>query len=293
MRATSLPVCFGENVDSSGEPCGCGSSSEGRKAHGVTTELSTQQINQYDGDGIVFPVKVFSADDVFMFRCALESIANGCGEGALKRFDSLHLFFDWAYRLVTHDALLNAVEDILGGDILIDGTLVFFKPPKDSSYVSWHQDSVYSGWHLTPSISAWIALTASHPANGCMRVIPGSHRQGLLEHDNVRDDPNLLNKRGERIAMDVDESRAVDVVLQPGEMSLHHSTIIHGSNANTSDEPRIGFIVRFVTNQTTNRDRPLLRVRGTADCSHLSLAEPPSEMNQQAAISAWRAFSRS
>jgi ectoine hydroxylase-related dioxygenase (phytanoyl-CoA dioxygenase family) len=257
----------------------------------VTTTLSRHQLNQYDRNGIVFPIRVFSVDEVTLFRGALESIADNCGEGSLKRFDSLHLFFDWAHRLVTHDALLNAVEDVLGGDILIDGTLVFYKPPQDSSYVSWHQDSVYSGWHLTPSTSAWIALTASHRANGCMRVIPGSHKQGLVSHVNIRDDSNLV-ARGERVETGVDESRAVDVVLQPGEMSLHHSTIIHGSNANTSDEPRIGFIVRFVTNRITNRDRPLLRVRGEADCSHLSLAEPPAEIDQQTAFSAWRTFSR-
>ena len=252
--------------------------------------LSRHQLNQYDRNGIVFPIRVFSVDEVTLFRGALESIADNCVEGSLKRFDSLHLFFDWAHRLVTHDSLLNAVEDVLGGDILIDGTLVFYKPPQDSSYVSWHQDSVYSGWHLTPSTSAWIALTASHRANGCMRVIPGSHKQGLVSHVNIRDDSNLV-ARGERVETGVDESQAVDVELQPGEMSLHHSTIIHGSNANTSDEPRIGFIVRFVTNRITNRDRPLLRVRGEADCSHLSLAEPPAEIDQQTAFSAWRTFS--
>ena len=257
----------------------------------VTTMLSRHQLTQYDRNGIVFPIRVFSVDEVALFRGALESIADNCGEGSLKRFDSLHLFFDWAHRLVTHDVLLNAVEDVLGGDILIDGTLVFYKPPQDSSYVSWHQDSVYSGWHLTPSTSAWIALTASHRANGCMRVIPGSHKQGLVSHVNIRDDSNLV-ARGERVETVVDESQAVEVLLQPGEMSLHHSTIIHGSNANTSDEPRIGFIVRFVTNRITNRDRPLLRVRGEADCSHLRLAEPPAEIDQQAALSAWRTFNR-
>jgi ectoine hydroxylase-related dioxygenase (phytanoyl-CoA dioxygenase family) len=261
------------------------------KVHLVTTNLSRQHLNQYDLDGIVFPVKVLSVDEAAFFRGALASIADNCEAGTLKRLDGLHLFFDWAYRLVTHDALLNAVEDILGGDILIDGTLVFYKPPQDSSYVSWHQDSVYSGWHLTPSTSAWIALTASHPSNGCMRVIPGSHKQGVLDHANAQDDFNLLF-RGERVQT-VDESRAVDVVLQPGEMSLHHSNLIHGSNPNTSDEPRIGFIVRFVTHRIQHQDRPLLRVRGKADCSHLILAEPPTEMDQQNAFSAWRAYNDS
>lgn len=253
--------------------------------------LTRQQLDRYERDGIVFPVRVFSAEEAARFRCALDSLADECGEGPRRRFDGLHLFFDWAYRLVTHAALLDAVEDLLGGDLLVDGTLVFYKPPRDSSYVSWHQDSVYSGWHLTPSVSAWVALSASHRANGCMRVLPGTHKLGLLAHDNVRDDPNLLTKRGERINMSVDESRAADVVLQPGEISLHQSTIIHGSNPNTSDEPRIGFIVRFVTNQTTNRDRPMLRVRGAADCSHLRLAEPPPATDQQSAFAAWLAFS--
>ena len=251
--------------------------------------LSKQQLQQYDRDGIVFPIRVFSRDEVACFLDELESITDYCGEGSLKRFDNLHLFFDWAHCLVTNDALLNTVEDVLGGDILIYGTLVFYKPPQDSSYVSWHQDSFYSGLHLTPSTSAWIALTPSHRANGCMRVIPRSHKQGSLDHDNVRDDPNLLNKRGERIKMDVDESQAVDVVLRPGEMSLHQATIVHGSNPNASDGPRVGFIVRFVTNQMTNPNKALMRVRGKADCSHLPLVEPQLEMDQQSALAAWRA----
>src|SRR5271167_1548400 len=103
----------------------------------VTTRLSRQQLKQYDGDGIVFPVTVFSVNEIALFRVALESIADNGGEGRLKRFDSLHLFFGWAHRLVTHEALLRAAEDILGEDILIDGTLVLYKPPHDSSYVSW------------------------------------------------------------------------------------------------------------------------------------------------------------
>jgi non-heme Fe2+,alpha-ketoglutarate-dependent halogenase len=257
----------------------------------VSTTLSRQQLKQYEDNGIVFPIKVFSIEETSQFREALETITTNCGGGPLKRFDSLHLFFDWAYRLVTNEALLNAVVDIIGDVLLVDGTLVFYKPPQDSSYVSWHQDSVYSGWHLTPSTSAWIALTPSQPINGCMRVIPGSHKQGLLDHDNLEDAPNLL-RRGERVAADVDESRAVDVLLQPGEISLHHSTIIHGSNPNKSNEPRIGFIVRFVTSRIAKQNRPLLQVRGKADCSHLSLARPPVQPDQQAAFSAWRNYSR-
>ena len=229
-------------------------------------------IDVYEQQGIVFPIRVLSDAEVAEYRGELEKVAR---EGA-RRLDQLHLTFPWAYRLASHQKVLDAVESLIGPDILVDGNLVFYKPPHDAGYASWHQDSVYSGWHLTPSVSAWIALTASEPANGCMRVVPGTHKQGVLEHDNVQD-PNLLNKRGERLRIDVDESQAIDVVLTPGEMSLHHTNIVHGSNPNTSDGPRIGFIVRFVTNLSTNRERPVMRVRGNADCSHLRLVEPPNK----------------
>ena len=244
--------------------------------------LSRQQLETYNNDGIVFPVEVFSDDEVSYFRAALEKLLADFEQ--LKRLDGLHLFFPWAYRLVTHDALLNTVAQVLGEELLVDGTLVFYKPAHDSSYVSWHQDSVYSSWHLTPSTSAWIALTPSKRENGCMRAIPGSHKQGVLSHINQRDQSNLL-VRGEQVAT-VNEASAVDVVLEPGEMSLHQSTLVHGSNSNDSDQPRIGFIVRFVTNQIAKQERPVLRVRGNADCSHLTIAEAPTEER----LLAWRAF---
>jgi ectoine hydroxylase-related dioxygenase (phytanoyl-CoA dioxygenase family) len=228
-------------------------------------------IDVFEQQGIVFPIRVLSEAEVSHFRDELEAVAGD----SPKRMDQLHMRYEWAHRLASHAAVLDAVESLIGPEILIDGNLVFYKPPHDPGYASWHQDSVYSGWHLTPSVSAWIALTVSEPANGCMRVIPGSHKQGLLEHENIHD-PNLLNRRGERLRMDVDESKAVDIVLKPGEMSLHHTNIVHGSNPNTSDGPRIGFIVRFVTNLSTNRDRQVMRVRGDADCSHLRLVEPPN-----------------
>ena len=252
--------------------------------------LSTQQLEDYDRDGFLFPVDVFSSAEVATFRNAFETLIERSRECSPKRFDRLHLFFDWAHEIVTHDALLDVVESILGDDILVYGTLVFSKQPHDARYASWHQDSFYSGLHLTPSTSAWIALTRSYPANGCMRVIPGSHKLGLLEHDTVANDPNMLNRRGERIKISVDESAAVDIILHPGQLSLHQSTIIHGSNPNTSDEPRLGFIVRFVTSEMQNPNQHLLRVRGNADCRHLELAKPPS-LSPDAALSSWLTFS--
>ncbi|HEY9436225.1 MAG TPA: phytanoyl-CoA dioxygenase family protein [Blastocatellia bacterium] len=254
----------------------------------MTNTLSNRQLTEYEHQGIVFPIKALSSEEAAYFNSEFKALIKRCG--LRRRLDNLHLFFEWAYRLVTHDAVLDAVQDVLGEDILVYGSLVFYKPPRDSGYVSWHQDSLYSGLHLTPSISAWIALTQSNSANGCMRVIPKSHKHGLLNHTNAVDEANLI-ARGEQVATVINEAEALDVVLQPGEMSLHHSTIVHGSMPNTSNGPRIGFIVRFVTDQIMNRAWPMLRVRGKADCSHLILAEPLLETDPYTAFEAWHKFS--
>jgi non-haem Fe2+, alpha-ketoglutarate-dependent halogenase len=244
--------------------------------------LSQSQIEAYRRDGFVFPIEVFSQAEVEEFRGAFESLI----EYSPKRFDRLHLFFDWAYGIVMHKGLLDVVESILGDDILVYGTLVLAKQPHDLRYASWHQDSFYSNLHLTPSTTAWIALTPSDQGNGCMRAIPGSHKLGAVDHESVND-PHLLNRRGERIKIDVDESEAVDLVLKPGEISLHESTLVHGSTPNTSNEPRIGFIVRFVTSRMRDPNVRLMRVRGEGDCSHLDLAERPVDDG----FESWLAFS--
>src|ERR1700741_3593412 len=140
--------------------------------------MRPHQIEDYRRDGFIFPIEVLSPAEAEGFRSNFESLIESSRGYSPKRFDRLHLFFDWAYQIVTHDALLDAVEAILGNDILVYGTLVLAKQPHDLRYASWHQDSFYSGLHLTPSTTAWIALTPSHRQNGCMRVIPGSHRLG-------------------------------------------------------------------------------------------------------------------
>lgn len=158
--------------------------------------MRPDQIEAYRRDGFVFPIEILSRAEVEGFRVAFESLIESSRDYSPKRFDRLHLFFDWAHQVVTHERLLDVVESILGDDILVYGTLVLAKQPHDLRYVSWHQDSFYSGLHLTPSTTAWIALTSSHQGNGCMRVIPGSHKLGALDHENVADE-HLLNRRGE------------------------------------------------------------------------------------------------
>ena len=152
---------------------------------------------------------------------------------------------------------------------------MFRKPAGHPGYVAWHQDNAYPGRDAAPAISAWVALTESNAENGCMRVIPGSHG-ALLPHRDSADPDNLL-RAGQSVDAAIDPARAVDVILRPGEVSLHHGRIVHGSNPNRSTGPRIGFVIRYTTPAFPDPGFPVVLARGDrAACRHLTLAEPPS-----------------
>jgi hypothetical protein len=250
--------------------------------------LSPEQIARYERDGALFPVPVLAPEEVARFRAGFEELEARLG-GQPRPVGLSHLFFRWAYELAAHPAIADVVEDILGPDLLVQGSLIICKYPGDSSYVAWHQDGTYSGLHSTPTTSAWIALSESNAGNGCMRVIPGSHRQAILPHANTYAPRNLLG-HGEEIQVEVDESQAMDLVLRPGEMSLHQNNIIHGSGPWRSGGKRIGFILRFVTPRLAAADLPVTRIRGSAACPHLPLLAAPPTAGVDAGLGPWRDF---
>ncbi len=252
--------------------------------------LSSDQRAQYDRDGVLSPIRVLASDEALFYRTALEDLETRLG----KQQDYAgwcHLYFRWAYDLATHPGVLDVVEDILGPDLLIRATLILCKHPHDPRNVSWHQDGYHSGFDQIPTTSAWIALSDSTSENGCMRVIPGSHKEGALDHVMLESEEALLRK-GAEVQVEVDETRARDLVLKAGEMSLHQVHIIHGSNPNRSDRKRVGFIVRFVTPEFRQTNAPVVRARGTADCRHLPLLQEPPSGSVGEGIAAWRAFLR-
>jgi ectoine hydroxylase-related dioxygenase (phytanoyl-CoA dioxygenase family) len=240
----------------------------------MTGTLTPSQAAEYERDGILFPLRVLADEEVQRFRGCFEALVAGL-EGRAQPVRQPHLSLRWAYDLATHPAVAGAVEGVLGPDVLVHSTIIFFKRPGDGGYVSWHQDGLYATLRAPRLTSAWIALSESTVENGCMRVIPGTHSQGILPHLESPSEDNLL-RNGQSIE-GVDEERAVDVVLRPGEMSLHHGDIVHGSNPNRSTRERIGFIARFVTPEVERAAHPLIRVRGTAPCPHVELmAAPPA-----------------
>ncbi len=141
--------------------------------------------------------------------------------------------------------MLDPVEDILGPDILCWASGFFWKQARDPAFISWHQDSTYWGLSHADIVTAWIAFTPSTVESGCMQVVPGTHEREQVAHKDTFAENNLLS-RGQEIAVEVDQKDVVNVVLEPGEMSLHHVRLFHGSEPNRADHPRIGFAVRYI-----------------------------------------------
>jgi len=254
-------------------------------------ERDITQAERFRRDGVLFPVPVLPASEVASCQAALLDLEGRLAERGLgdpRRIPLPHLGFRWALDLATHPAVVDAVAAVLGPDVLIQATLILTKPPGDPAVVTWHQDGTYSGLHRSPNATAWIALWDSTAENGCMRVVPGSHRNPILPHVASQEEHHLLEHSPE-IAVEVDESEAVDVVLRAGEMSLHHSNIIHGSRPNRSPSRRTGFIVRFVTPALPASDRPVLRVRGGGDLSHLPQVEELPPADPEAGLALWSA----
>jgi hypothetical protein len=256
------------------------------------TPLTSAQVERYREDGILIPLPVLSPAETARFRVAFEEMAARLGgRPVAQALGHTHAYFRWAYDLATHPALLDAVEGLLGPDLLVWTVSIFPKYPRDPGYISWHQDGTYWGLDSTRVTTAWIALTDSTRDNGCMRVVPGSHRRPILPHRDTYAADNRLS-RGQEIEVAVDERDAVDVVLRAGEMSLHHVNIIHGSNPNPSDGPRIGFAPRFTTPETrqTDGESPTaVLARGRDAYGHFRLLPGPPTLDFEAALAAQQA----
>ncbi|MEO7242321.1 MAG: phytanoyl-CoA dioxygenase family protein [Variovorax sp.] len=244
--------------------------------------LSPTQVERYSERGILHPLRALptheaaALSDRYLARADLIKGRNN---------QKPHLLFTWLDALVRDARIVDAVESVLGPDLLCWGSQFFAKPPGDAAYVSWHQDATYWGLSSPDVMTAWVALTPSTREAGCMQVVAGTHHE-QVRHDDRFDDANLLS-RGQEIAVGVDSATVVDVVLQPGEMSLHHVLLFHGSQPNRSALPRIGFAIRYAPTRVRQlapiRDSALL-VRGRDEYGHFDLEQSPESDLHPAAV---------
>lgn len=206
----------------------------------------------YRRDGFVAGIPVFSTNEATALRTEIEALeadhAAGAGGHDLAQFFRVngHVVIPLLADVARTPAILDAVELVLGPNLLAWSVELFIKEPGSTKTVSWHQDITYWGMGETDDeVTAWVALSDVSVEAGCMRFIPGSHRGSIAAHEDTFDPDNLLS-RGQSIA-GVDEARAVPGPLRPGEMSLHHGRCFHASGANGSADRRIGLAIRYVT----------------------------------------------
>ena len=247
--------------------------------------LTDDQVAAYRRDGIRFPVDVMTPAEADALRVRLEAAEAAHGGRLPPRINQKpHLLYPWMAELVRHPRILDAVEDVIGPDILCWSAQFFAKNAHDPSYVSWHQDGTYWGLSSPDVITAWVALTPSVPENGCMQVVRGTHLR-QVEHVDTFAETNLLS-RGQEIRVDVKPEEKVPVILRPGQMSLHHVLIFHGSEPNTADFRRIGFAIRYIPTHVRQINGPresAMLVRGTDRHGYFDLEPAPeAEMHPEA-----------
>jgi len=247
--------------------------------------LTEAAIRQYQEQGYYAPIRVMPRLQADALRARLEQFEAGAGAMAGKVRQKSHLLFTWLNDLVRHPRILDAVEDVIGPNILCWGSSFFIKEPRNPGFVSWHQDSTYWGLEPPTVITAWVALSDSTAANGAMRVIPRSHKLDQVPHHDTFRPENLLS-RGQEIMVDVDEREAAMLELQAGEMSLHHVRLIHGSDPNPSGLRRIGFAIRYIpttVRQVAGSHDHATLVRGVDEYGHFAPEErPDADMSDRA-----------
>ena len=217
----------------------CASASRRRSTH--ERELA----GRFERDGFVFPLDVLSRREAARYCGYLEAHESRIG-GPLDGDYLLkaYLLFTWAADLIRHPRLLDAVEQVLGPNILVWDADILIKEAHHSRYIGWHQDSTYWGLEPPDVLTAWVGLTPANPTNGAMRFIPGSHRGSQFAHVESMDVRNATGRRQE--VPGVDETRAVRSSLEAGQASLHHIRLLHASGPNQSANRRIGLAIRYM-----------------------------------------------
>ena len=210
--------------------------------------LGGAQIDHYRSQGWLSPLDVLTEDEAADARAALESHEAEHGPFATRPERSrAYLPFTWVDEIMRNERLVDMVDDLIGPDILCWNAIFWIKEPGAGSYVGWHQDATYWGLDNLELVTVWVALSEASEEAGCMRVLPGSHRE-TLDHDETYDIDNLLT-RGQQI-LDVDVADTVPMPLRPGQASFHNVATAHGSGPNRSADRRIGLSLHYMPTHT-------------------------------------------
>ncbi|MCB1740093.1 MAG: phytanoyl-CoA dioxygenase family protein [Gammaproteobacteria bacterium] len=244
--------------------------------------LSESERQAYARDGFIAPFTAMSDEEARGYRELLEDFERELGAslpaGEARFRYKTHLLLPWVAELVRHPRIVDAVEDLIGPDILCWTCTWFIKEPGSEALTLPHQDATYFGLRPHEHVTAWLALSEASDHSGCMRFVPGSQQRGQVQHV-ARADPNSINGGGQRVDLEVDAERTVPAPLRPGQFSLHHTLCIHTSGANRSADRRIGLGISYVPTRVRHigsTRMPASLVRGVDHYHHFDLEPMPT-----------------
>ena len=258
--------------------------------------LSPAQVESYERDGFLSPTAALTREEAADLRRKLEAFEETVGgpltsDRADARYRSrTHVLLPWVHSLTRHPAILDAVEDLIGPDILVYTSTWFIKEPESAAIAAWHQDATYFGLRPYVHVTAWLALTDATAENGCMEFLPGSHHGGQRPH-RAGVIPGSVNRAGQAIVGDVDDRPAVLAALRAGEFSLHHTLCLHRSQPNQSAGRRIGLAISYVPTHVRHlgvkHRTPAMLVRGVDTHGHFDLEPAPASDHDEQARTAY------
>lgn len=249
--------------------------------------LTPLQIAGFERDGFVSPVRAMSESRVGWYRGRLEAFEAAYPEDRLKLDQKAHMICPWVDEMIREPAMLDAVEDLIGQNILCWGTSLRAKRPDGKTFAGWHQDTAYADVRPIVVIVA-LALSPAGSKEGCIRAVPGSHRGKLQPHKEAFRTDSLLS-REQYIDAPVDEAGAVDLALNPGEIALFNNAIIHSSKPNFGQDRRIIFLLEMVPTtayQESPRESAVL-VRGEDAFGNFDVDPRPQKEMGKDELAAW------
>lgn len=240
--------------------------------------LTQEQVDHYNEFGYVSPIDVFTEAEAAAIRGDFERAEQQYPtELNAEHRNNPHVAFPLLAEICFNQRIVEAVQSLLGPDLVLWGSVLFIKEPQSTGFVSWHQDARYMALEPHDFTTPWLALSHSNLESGCMSMIPGSHHGPLADHEDTFAEDNILT-RGQAVT-DVDESAAVHLELRPGQMSIHHPRIVHGSQPNRSRKRRIGFAMQSFMNPACQQHVGkvmAMPIAGNSDHAHLELVPRPN-----------------
>lgn len=241
--------------------------------------LSQQQVETYRDDGFLFPFDLYGRDEAAALAGKFEALEAAIGDEPQERYRiKAQLPFPWLCDVVKAPHLLDAVEDLIGPDVLCWGASFFAKKAHDPRYVTWHTDSFFYGFEPAETLTAWLAFNESSVEAGCVNYIPGSHKGPAAVHE-LKPHENNLIPMGQSV-IGVADDKAVPAVLKAGQVVFHHERVVHGSGPNNADHPRVGLSIHYVAphvRETRFDGSTAMLLRGEDKYGHWGTDPEPKE----------------